>query len=133
MVDGTPVLDIKPYITTYDSFENSRIPDWIKQTVNKERIVNFQNDSEVKLKELVEISQLQFYNSFDEIKSAIIQILSVDIRSKEQIKKSKNNTFKQIIDNILITFHQDDDIVNIVNIEKYIFTNLNETNLIYYK
>jgi tRNA-Thr(GGU) m(6)t(6)A37 methyltransferase TsaA len=30
-VDGTPVLDIKPYIPYYDSVPDARVPDWIGQ------------------------------------------------------------------------------------------------------
>ena len=29
-LDGSPVLDIKPYIPGYDSAENARVPSWIK-------------------------------------------------------------------------------------------------------
>ena len=28
-IDGTPVIDIKPYIPGYDSVENARVPSWI--------------------------------------------------------------------------------------------------------
>ena len=28
-IDGTPVLDIKPYIPGYDSVENARTPSWV--------------------------------------------------------------------------------------------------------
>ena len=28
-IDGTPVIDIKPYIPGYDSAENARVPQWI--------------------------------------------------------------------------------------------------------
>jgi tRNA (Thr-GGU) A37 N-methylase len=29
LLDGTPILDIKPYIPYFDSFPNVTIPDWI--------------------------------------------------------------------------------------------------------
>ena len=28
-IDGTPVIDIKPYIPGYDSAENARVPSWV--------------------------------------------------------------------------------------------------------
>lgn len=28
-IDGTPVLDIKPYIPYYDSIADARVPDWV--------------------------------------------------------------------------------------------------------
>jgi tRNA-Thr(GGU) m(6)t(6)A37 methyltransferase TsaA len=30
-MDGTPILDIKPYTPAFDSVENPRIPEWCKQ------------------------------------------------------------------------------------------------------
>lgn len=30
-IDGTPVLDIKPYIPGYDSVNNAKVPPWINQ------------------------------------------------------------------------------------------------------
>ena len=30
-IDGTPVLDIKPYIPYYDSVPNARVPEWVGQ------------------------------------------------------------------------------------------------------
>lgn len=30
-IDGTPVIDIKPYIPGYDSVENARAPEWISK------------------------------------------------------------------------------------------------------
>jgi len=30
-IDGTPVLDIKPYIPHYDSIRGARVPDWVGQ------------------------------------------------------------------------------------------------------
>lgn len=31
LLDGTPVLDIKPYIPAYDSFPNSKVADWLQE------------------------------------------------------------------------------------------------------
>jgi tRNA (Thr-GGU) A37 N-methylase len=28
-IDGTPVIDIKPYIPDYDSAKDATVPDWI--------------------------------------------------------------------------------------------------------
>jgi len=33
-VDGTPVLDIKPYIANFDSYPDARVPDWITTHLN---------------------------------------------------------------------------------------------------
>ena len=33
-LDGTPVLDIKPYIPNFDSYPDACLPDWVKQHLN---------------------------------------------------------------------------------------------------
>jgi tRNA (Thr-GGU) A37 N-methylase len=30
-MDGTPLIDIKPYTPAFDRVENARIPEWCKQ------------------------------------------------------------------------------------------------------
>ncbi|KAL8158792.1 hypothetical protein V2J09_000329 [Rumex salicifolius] len=59
LVDGTPVLDIKPYLPYCDSIQNASVPDWIME-----------NNT--------------LYSSADEIRNLIKQILSWDIRSSSQ-------------------------------------------------
>lgn len=31
ILDGTPVIDIKPYWPKYDKVENERVPDWVNK------------------------------------------------------------------------------------------------------
>ncbi|MCK4789892.1 MAG: SAM-dependent methyltransferase, partial [Desulfobacteraceae bacterium] len=33
-LDGTPVLDIKPYIPNFDSYPNAEIPQWVSEHLN---------------------------------------------------------------------------------------------------
>jgi len=33
-LDGTPVLDIKPYIPNFDSYPDASLPDWVKEHLN---------------------------------------------------------------------------------------------------
>ena len=33
-LDGTPVLDIKPYIPNFDSYTDASVPDWLKEHLN---------------------------------------------------------------------------------------------------
>ncbi len=30
-VDGTPVLDVKPYFPAYDRVESPRVPEWVER------------------------------------------------------------------------------------------------------
>lgn len=33
-LDGTPVIDIKPYIPNFDSYSGASVPDWLKEALN---------------------------------------------------------------------------------------------------
>jgi len=35
-IDGTPVLDLKPYIPHYDSVPGARLPEWATQPLSEE-------------------------------------------------------------------------------------------------
>jgi tRNA (Thr-GGU) A37 N-methylase len=35
-LDGTPVLDLKPYLPQYDSVPDARLPDWATQPLPEE-------------------------------------------------------------------------------------------------
>ena len=39
LVDGTPVLDIKPYVPAYDTVPSFRVPDWIAETIETRNTV----------------------------------------------------------------------------------------------
>ena len=34
-IDGTPVLDIKPYLPPYDSVPDARMPDWVTRPADE--------------------------------------------------------------------------------------------------
>ena len=114
LVDGTPVLDIKPYVPHYDSVgfmyehglgmeERASIPQWISDGLDKRKEVFFSKESEEQLKNIImsdERKELEFYGTstgrdasdeeaFDSIKSCIEEVLSVDVRSKWQTKKAR--------------------------------------------
>ncbi|XP_057767254.1 uncharacterized protein LOC130987665 isoform X2 [Salvia miltiorrhiza] len=86
LVDGTPVLDIKPYLPYCDSIHGAIVPDWVKvDNVLAIASVNFSKGFSSSLADcwlLVEKKSL--YSSPDEFQSLIRQVLSWDIRSVSQ-------------------------------------------------
>ncbi|KAB2016540.1 hypothetical protein ES319_D08G103400v1 [Gossypium barbadense] len=69
LVDGTPVLDIKPYLPYCDSIEGAVVPNWVME-------------------------KKSLYSSPDELKSLVKQALSWDIRSVSQRNRPHNNLLK---------------------------------------
>jgi len=129
LVDGTPVLDIKPYVPHYDSVghmyeeglgadKEARLPKWVSDGLGKRKNVDFTPEAEEQLKNIVtgeDAKELEFYgkatgrdksdeDALESIKRCIEEVLSVDVRSKWQTKKaregkSRAETAKRVKDN----------------------------------
>lgn len=67
MLDNTPILDIKPYIPTYDSIPDAKVPEWVSN--DNKYDVEFNEISSEKLKDN------------ENLKNMIKNLLSYDIRS----------------------------------------------------
>jgi len=117
LVDGTPVLDIKPYVPHYDSVgynegggydvENAkdevRLPPWVREGLNKRRPVKFTLMAEKALESIMKsdgVHGMEFFGvasgrdkSIDSglasVKSCIIEVLGVDVRSAWQTGKAR--------------------------------------------
>lgn len=108
LVDGTPILDIKPYVPHYDSvpFDQVRLPSWVSGGLATRRQVDIQPTALEEL-ELILSQQpnaLDFYgshvgdSSIDEtmksITNCIVEVLSIDVRSVWQTNKARANKFQ---------------------------------------
>ncbi|EFC50205.1 predicted protein [Naegleria gruberi] len=120
LIDGTPIIDIKPYIGRYDSITETRVPEWIQDDLFVQKIdeskIKFSQQSEIELQTL--LPKLSFYKSIDEIKRAIIQVLQSDPRPVYMRKKRDDKLYGFRIDavNVRCKFG-DDDSIEIVTIE----------------
>ena len=117
LVDGTPVLDIKPYVPYYDSvgFEdmdtqkNVNMPKGVSEGLGKRRSVSFTGKASNDLLEIMSGNDdkqiLDFYgkhsgrDSNDEdalqnVKNCIEEVLSVDVRSRWQTDKARKGKFQ---------------------------------------
>ncbi|KAL0337799.1 UNVERIFIED_CONTAM: tRNA (adenine(37)-N6)-methyltransferase [Sesamum calycinum] len=86
LVDGTPILDIKPYLPYCDNIQEATVPDWVK--VDDALAIASVNFSEGFLSSLAAcwllVEKKSLYASPDEFQSLIRQVLSWDIRSVSQ-------------------------------------------------
>ena len=100
LVHGTPIFDIKPYISRYDALPTSRYPQWIAAPPVQRLGVCVEPLAEAQLRSLfvddahVDLgapttlrtprgkrSRLEFYESYDELRAAIDDVLGNDTRS----------------------------------------------------
>eukprot|EP00992_Anisonema_acinus_P005311 TRINITY_DN17883_c0_g1_i2.p1 TRINITY_DN17883_c0_g1~~TRINITY_DN17883_c0_g1_i2.p1 ORF type:complete len:308 (+),score=41.40 TRINITY_DN17883_c0_g1_i2:34-957(+) len=84
LLDGTPVLDVKPYVG-YDRLEEFRVPEWIVDPVATITIfkVDFVDAAEAELQCAFSNGPPSFslYDSADECRAFIVQALQYDLRS----------------------------------------------------
>ncbi|XP_021755891.1 uncharacterized protein LOC110721079 [Chenopodium quinoa] len=86
LVDGTPVLDVKPYLPYCDSIQDSMVPEWVKEdSLLAVASVIFSESFHSALADCWEsVKRSSLYSSQSEMKKLIEQVLSWDIRSSSQ-------------------------------------------------
>eukprot|EP01132_Coremiostelium_polycephalum_P009056 gene9056-11094_t len=78
IIDGTPILDIKPYIPMYDSIQDSMVPDWVNDVGNS---------SEIKQVEFTEESISGIYHCLNTVG---LNVLKSKSTIEEDVEKIKN-------------------------------------------
>ncbi|KAJ3677142.1 hypothetical protein LUZ60_002866 [Juncus effusus] len=92
LVDGTPVLDIKPYLHYSDSVRNATLPNWVQEDVNLTvGSVSFSSHFASSLSNCWNHpGRKSLYASCEEFQALIKEVLTWDIRSISQRTKSEN-------------------------------------------
>ena len=80
LVDGTPILDVKPYLR-HDLHEDARVPSWCERPTDASMIaeVRFAPSAALALDRLA--PRMRFYSDAELAREAIEQMLRLDIRS----------------------------------------------------
>ncbi|KAK7265312.1 hypothetical protein RJT34_32930 [Clitoria ternatea] len=86
LVDGTPVLDVKPYLPYCDSIQEATVPNWLMEdNLLSVASVRFSEDFTSALENCWKMAERSsLYASPGEFQSLIKQVLSWDIRSVSQ-------------------------------------------------
>jgi tRNA (adenine37-N6)-methyltransferase len=111
LVDGTPVLDIKPFVPLYDAPPASqlpvRIPSWVEKGLEARRVVTFSDAALAQLHDIVAMQSpnknervLEFYHedgyeaNLSSILACITEVLSIDVRSSFQATKARKGKYQ---------------------------------------
>jgi tRNA-Thr(GGU) m(6)t(6)A37 methyltransferase TsaA len=107
LVDGTPVLDIKPFVPTYDSVPiDVKLPSWVEGGLATQRNVVIGQEAQDNLMAILHKNKnaLQFYGqrygersvqeTVDYVVECIRQVLAIDVRSNFQTKKAREGKFQ---------------------------------------
>ena len=111
MVDGTPILDIKPYLPAYDGPQDGvRFPDWVDNDKRpfESRIV-YTSEAQADLERICEGGeggeQLRMLSGAEEVRRAIREVLQAEPRSyfrRQQMAKGENLVYLFTVDNLNI-------------------------------
>jgi tRNA (Thr-GGU) A37 N-methylase len=116
LVDGTPVLDIKPYVPVYDAVPDCVLPAWVTDGLQMERPVQWTATARENLWQILtdDPTALRFYGSDEssgggggsrrigeqvddtiaDVTACIEQVLARDVRSRWQTKKTRKGAFQ---------------------------------------
>lgn len=100
LVDGTPVLDVKPFVPAYDAVASPAdavtVPSWVSRGLQTRRTVTFDPSSLGQLAAILQTRYLRFYGRDERtrVQAAIQQVLSVDVRSAWQTRKARQGQFQ---------------------------------------
>ncbi|XP_061347506.1 uncharacterized protein LOC133293010 [Gastrolobium bilobum] len=115
LVDGTPVLDVKPYLPYCDSIPEAAVPNWLMEdNLLSVASVSFSEDFTSTLKSCwMMAGKKTLYASPVEFQSLIKQVLSWDIRSLSQRNRPRDALLKKENDELLgntsdVDEHQDE-------------------------
>jgi len=84
LIDGTPIIDIKPYIPEYDCIADAKAPNWITHP-RPVLHISFTEEANGQLESL--FKKCEFYETLEDTKSAIEDVLKLDPRSTYRKKK----------------------------------------------
>lgn len=115
LVDGTPVLDVKPY-TFADCVPSHTSPEWVSDAVDLARAVKFTESAAQALDEVVRLGRSRFYDNASDLRAAITQTLVLDIRSVHQGRGRAvaDQRFLCRFDNVQVTFQTLEDKILVV-------------------
>ena len=115
IIHGTPILDIKPYIPTYDNEDNSadiRVPEWISNPPISKLEVKFSALASEQLTALMDT--FRFFRTHEEVRCAIRDVLhsdprSVHMRNKMDLSSTAPKSYIFALDSVDITCRFDGD------------------------
>ena len=118
MVDGTPIIDIKPYhhlesLNLND--ENIKYPKWIMNAENEIKNQVFFSDESIKnLDYILSKYKLNFYDKKEDLITLIKGILEIDPHSKYTKKKKGNLLYAFHIDKLNVIYEFNSELKKIV-------------------
>jgi len=133
LIDGTPILDIKPYLPWVDAVPAAATPSWIPDpgedaALGRGLQAEMDSDSEEQLAALCADGALEFYDKLDDVKAAILEVAAIDIRSAHKINQKQQQEHHFLLDNLKVTFRIDGDLATVCEVQHVKFKRSKQAN-----
>ena len=125
LIDGTPILDVKPYIGQYDSpasedasnsSSSHTAAPWVASPPISSLSVTFTPEAEKEIAELSSSEHMSFLGSGD-LRKAIVSILSADPRSAYRRKKCADRLYFFNVDCAHVTCWFNEDVAQVLRVK----------------
>lgn len=106
LINGTPVLDVKPYVPFADSVQDARVAPWLQELPTPDLEVQFRPAAEAQLEQAV--PSLRLFADAAQARQALCEVLAGDPRSVHWRQKRANEEYGFSIDtlNVIATFSE---------------------------
>uniref|UniRef100_A0A7S0JHN4 TsaA-like domain-containing protein n=1 Tax=Calcidiscus leptoporus TaxID=127549 RepID=A0A7S0JHN4_9EUKA len=106
LIDGTPILDIKPYLR-HDIQTEASVPEWCEAATAASLIREVRWTAAAEASLLSALPSLRFYSQFSDVRKAIQQVLCLDIRSVHQGRGNAADGQRFVVrfDKLELVFH----------------------------
>lgn len=105
LVDGTPILDIKPYVPA-DVILDCKVPEWVagggKPAIEQISRVSFTEEAREQLRR--SLPRLKFYSTEEEAIAVIEEVLVLDIRTTHMRDKHTRKVYGVCVDTVNVVF-----------------------------
>ena len=97
LTDGTPVLDVKPYVPVYDSVPEAFCPAWCGERTVHRQNVSFTCEAIDAIDSAAERGRLRFYQRGSDVRRAIQQLLENDVRPDAAYRRYSDHAATTIL------------------------------------
>jgi len=121
LIDGTPILDVKPYLPWVDALPAALTPAWIPdpgqdQYLGRGLSAHLTPQAEKQLRD-ISPRELDFYTTVEEVAEVILEVASMDMRSSHKRRgNAEHDKHRFAIDNLKIELDITDHEAYVVDI-----------------
>eukprot|EP00761_Pharyngomonas_kirbyi_P014790 gb/GECH01014820.1/.p1 GENE.gb/GECH01014820.1/~~gb/GECH01014820.1/.p1 ORF type:complete len:472 (+),score=149.14 gb/GECH01014820.1/:1-1416(+) len=116
LLDGTPILDIKPFVPSYDNVKTNelKLPNWVTEH-DHVKTVDFTSESLQQIQNLISENKLDLCDEYEQAKECVRQVVQSDPRPGYMQEREGDHDF--VLDRMHVYYHIGVDQATVTRIE----------------